>query len=49
MIHSETISEQRWYEQTIAVPDVVTEVELQHYATGWWFEYLYWSYLGPAE
>jgi hypothetical protein len=49
MIYSATISEQTWLDQTVDVPVGAMEVELRHYPTGWHFEYLYWSYLGPAE
>jgi len=46
LIHSETISEKKWNEGIISLPQNTQTVTLKHHATGWSFEYLYWSFLG---
>ena len=49
-IHSADISgATAWIDRTVALPAGTRQVTLQHHATGWQLEHLYWQYLGPAD
>ncbi len=45
LVHSEIISEKKWHNRRLKLPNNTSEVVLKHHATGWAFEYLYWDIL----